>query len=186
MQRRLLRSERILVASPDYVRRMPKLREPEDITRHNCLTYWMGPDDVVWKFMRRNRLREIVVPSSFSSNNGVVLSDLAAAGHGIALLDDYTVAEEEERTPDTSVAGLPGDEFQLRRRDLCGVSPEQLSAGEDQGLLGLHGGERAEADQAIGAIARRSVNPRQTCAPAVRERQGPRRRTGRRHRDDRP
>jgi DNA-binding transcriptional LysR family regulator len=94
MQRRLLRSERILVASPDYVDRMPRLREPEDITPHNCLTYWMGPDDVVWKFMRRNRLREIVVPSSLSSNNGVVLCDLAVNGHGIALLDDYTVADE--------------------------------------------------------------------------------------------
>jgi DNA-binding transcriptional LysR family regulator len=94
MQRRLLRSERILVASPDYVARMPKLREPEDIIRHNCLTYWMGPDDVVWKFMRRNRLHEIVVPSSLSSNNGVVLCDLAVNGHGIALLDDYTVVEE--------------------------------------------------------------------------------------------
>ena len=94
MQRRLLRSERILVASPGYDGRMPKLREPEDITRHHCLTYWMGPDDVVWKFMRRNNLREIVVPSSLSSNNGVVLCDLAVTGHGIALLDDYTVAEE--------------------------------------------------------------------------------------------
>lgn len=97
MQRRLLRSERILVASPDYIARMPKLRDPEDITGHNCLTYWMGPDDVVWKFMRKNRLREIVVPSSFSSNNGVVLCELAVMGHGIALLDDYTVADELKR-----------------------------------------------------------------------------------------
>jgi DNA-binding transcriptional LysR family regulator len=97
MQRRLLRSERILVASPDYIARMPKLRDPEDMTGHNCLTYWMGPDDVVWKFMRKNRLREIVVPSSFSSNNGVVLCELAVMGHGIALLDDYTVADELKR-----------------------------------------------------------------------------------------
>src|SRR5262245_35609578 len=81
MQRRLLRSERILVASPSYIARMPKLRSPEDIVQHNCLTYWMGPDDVVWQFMRKNRLREIVVPSSFSSNNGVILCDLAVAGH---------------------------------------------------------------------------------------------------------
>jgi DNA-binding transcriptional LysR family regulator len=94
MQRRLLRSERILVASPDYVARMPRLREPSDLSQHNCLTYWMGPDDVVWKFMRKNRLSEIVVPSSFSSNNGIILCDLAAKGHGIALLDDYTVADE--------------------------------------------------------------------------------------------
>src|SRR5262249_51921222 len=94
MQRRLLRSERILVASPDYVGRMPKLREPDDLSGHNCLTYWMCPEDVVWKLMRKSRLREIVVPSSFSSNNGIILCDLAARGHGIALLDDYTVADE--------------------------------------------------------------------------------------------
>jgi len=94
MQRRLLRSERILVASRDYVARMPKLRQPDDLTAHNCLTYWMGPDDVVWKFMRKGRLSEIVVPSSFGSNNGIILCDLAVQGHGIALLDDYTVAGE--------------------------------------------------------------------------------------------
>ena len=94
MQRRLLRSERILVAAPDYVARMPKLRQPSDLTAHNCLTYWMGPDDVVWKFMRKGKLSEIVVPSTFGSNNGIILCDLAVQGHGIALLDDYTVAGE--------------------------------------------------------------------------------------------
>ena len=73
---------------------MPKLRGPDDLAGHNCLTYWMGPDDVVWKFMRKSRLREIAVPSSFSSNNGIILCDLAVRGHGIALLDDYTVADE--------------------------------------------------------------------------------------------
>jgi DNA-binding transcriptional LysR family regulator len=73
---------------------MPRLRGPDDLAGHNCLTYWMGPDDVVWKFMRKSRLREIVVPSSFSSNNGIILCDLAVRGHGIALLDDYTVADE--------------------------------------------------------------------------------------------
>src|SRR4029077_1274262 len=86
----------ILVASTDYVARMPKLRGPDDLAGHNCLTYWMGPDDVIWKFMRKNRLREIVVPSSFGSNNGIVLCDLAVRGHGIALLDDYTVASEDK------------------------------------------------------------------------------------------
>jgi DNA-binding transcriptional LysR family regulator len=94
MQRRLLTSERILVASPSYIAQKPRLREPDDLEAHDCLTYWMGPDDVIWKFMRKNKLHEIVVPSAFNSNNGIVLSDLAVRGHGIALLDDYTVANE--------------------------------------------------------------------------------------------
>lgn len=95
MQRRLLASRRILVASPDYVRSRPAVRRPEDLARHNCLTYWMGPEPVVWKFLdKRGALSEIAVPSAFTCNNGLILSELAAKGHGIALLDDYTVADE--------------------------------------------------------------------------------------------
>ena len=97
MQRRLLASERILVAAPGYVARMPPLRVPADITRHNCLAYWLGPEEVVWKFMSKGKLTELVIPSSFSSNNGHVLIQLATMGHGIALLDDYTVASELAR-----------------------------------------------------------------------------------------
>ena len=97
MQRRLLTSERILVASPDYVACMPALRDPDGLAAHRCLTYWLGPEDVVWKFMRKGSLQEMVVPSSFSSNNGHVLKQLAVLGHGIALLDDYTVADEFSR-----------------------------------------------------------------------------------------
>ncbi len=94
MQRRLLASERILVAAPDYVARMPAVRVPADLARHNCLTYWLGPEEVVWKLMHKRKLTEMTVPSSFSSNNGHVLIQLACMGHGIALLDDYTVASE--------------------------------------------------------------------------------------------
>lgn len=96
MQRRLFASERILVASPEYVARMSALRVPDDLVGHQCLTYWLGTEDVVWKFMRKGKLQELLVPSSFSSNNGHVLKQLALLGHGIALLDDYTVADELE------------------------------------------------------------------------------------------
>lgn len=95
MQRRLLASRRILVASPDYVRTRPALRVPDDLARHNCLTYWTGPEPVVWKFLdKRGALSEIAAPSSLICNNGLILSELAVKGHGIALLDDYTVADE--------------------------------------------------------------------------------------------
>lgn len=94
MQRRLLAAERILVAAPDYIARMPALRGPEDLAAHNCLTYWMGSDSVVWTFMRKGKLTEIAVPSAFTTNNGYVLCQLAIMGHGIALLDDYTVSRE--------------------------------------------------------------------------------------------
>ncbi len=96
MQRRLLRSERVLVASPDYLARMPPLSAPRDLAAHHCLTYWLNADDVVWRFLRDGALEEIRIEPRFSSNNGEVLRQMALAGHGIALLDDYTVRDALE------------------------------------------------------------------------------------------
>lgn len=95
VRRRLLASQRILVASPDYMRGRPPLREPADLAHHNCLTYWTAPEQVVWKFLSKGgALTEFAVPSFLTCNSGLILSDLAVMGHGIALLDDYTVADE--------------------------------------------------------------------------------------------
>lgn len=90
-QRLILASERILVASPAYLDRMPPVACPQDVLVHRCLTYRLGPDEPVWRFLADGTLEEMVVPSAFSTNNGEVLRTLAALGHGIALLDDYTV-----------------------------------------------------------------------------------------------
>ena len=94
MQRLLLRSERVLVASPDYVARQPPVRAPRDLLVQNCLTYWVGPDDATWRFLAKGELQELPIAARFTSNNGEVLRQLALAGHGVALLDDYTVRDE--------------------------------------------------------------------------------------------
>ncbi len=94
MQRRLLRCERLLVASPDYLSRMPDVASPRDLLVHHCLPYWQGPEDVVWRFLDQGRLEEVTIPARFTSNNGEVLREMALAGHGITLLDDYTLRED--------------------------------------------------------------------------------------------
>lgn len=91
MQRRLLRSERILVASPGYLRTMPPVTQPRDVLGQHCLTYWLGPEDAVWRFLDAGGLQELPIAARFSSNNGEALREMAIAGHGITLLDDYTV-----------------------------------------------------------------------------------------------
>ncbi|MBE9606856.1 LysR family transcriptional regulator [Acetobacteraceae bacterium H6797] len=93
-QRLLLRSERILVASPGYLAGRPPLDVPEELHAHRCLTYWIGPEEIVWRFRRNEVMREMPMPAGFSTNNGEVLRQLAMAGHGIALLDDYTVQHD--------------------------------------------------------------------------------------------
>jgi len=91
MQRRLLRCERLLVASLAYLARMPPVVAPRDLRAHDCLTYWQGPEDVVWRFLDQGTLEELTIASRFTCNNGEVLRQMALAGHGIAMLDDYTV-----------------------------------------------------------------------------------------------
>lgn len=94
MQRRLLRCERMLVASPAYLARMPRVAVPRDLLAQQCITYWQGPEDVVWRFLDQGVLEELTIPARFTTNNGEVLREMALAGHGIALLDDYTVRDE--------------------------------------------------------------------------------------------
>lgn len=94
VRRRLFLSRRIPVASPDYLARRPEIRHPEDLLSHDCLTYWLSHDRVYWRFRDGEKEHELMVPRTFSSNNGLVLLNMARAGKGIALLDDYTVAED--------------------------------------------------------------------------------------------
>jgi DNA-binding transcriptional LysR family regulator len=99
-QRLILASERFLVASPAYLSRMPPLSQPSDVMAYACLTYWLGPEEPVWRFLADGRLEEIVVPSAFSTNNGEVLRTLAMLGHGIALLDDRGGRGNSDRSID--------------------------------------------------------------------------------------
>ncbi len=93
VRRRLFLSHRILVASPAYLARMPAVVTPQDLAAHQCLTYWINHERVTWRFRGAEDDDEFAAPTAFSSNNGLVLLSMALAGQGIALLDDYTVAD---------------------------------------------------------------------------------------------
>lgn len=92
MRKRMFQSERILVASPDYLDEAPPIRRPRDLAEHRCLVYWLGADPPYWRFRKNQRVEELGIPSNFFSNNGQALLEAARGGHGLALLDDYTVA----------------------------------------------------------------------------------------------
>ena len=94
VQRLVLRSERLLVASPGYLAARPAVREPRDLLALDCLTYWLSPEEVTWRFLAQGVLQELRIGARLTANNGEVLRQLALSGAGIALLDDYTVRDE--------------------------------------------------------------------------------------------
>ncbi|MEZ5650880.1 MAG: LysR family transcriptional regulator [Burkholderiaceae bacterium] len=94
MRRRLFLSERLVVAAPGYLEHAPPITGPRDVLAHNCLVYWLNGDPVSWRFKKEHAVEELRIPANFVSNNGLVLLAAARAGQGLALLDDYTVADD--------------------------------------------------------------------------------------------
>lgn len=98
-RKRLFSSQRWLVASPDYLSKAPPLQNCKQIRNHDCLVYLLAGQSHIWRFRGEGEteLQEIEVKPRHTSNSGMALLSMACAGQGIALLDDYTVADEIAR-----------------------------------------------------------------------------------------
>lgn len=92
--RQLLACNRVLVAAPSYLAQSPALNVPECLMNHACLVYWLAGEPPNWRFRKDEVDEDVAIAPAFCSNNGQVLLEAARAGQGIAMLDDYTVAED--------------------------------------------------------------------------------------------
>ncbi|MBK1616279.1 LysR family transcriptional regulator [Rubrivivax gelatinosus] len=94
--RRLAPNRRVLVASPDYLKRRGTPQVPADLAAHDCLlltgtqgrqTHWLLADG-------RGGETAVRVRGRVESNFGELLRDAAVAGAGIALHSTWHVAED--------------------------------------------------------------------------------------------
>ena len=95
--RKLGEARLIACASPDYIARHGAPATPEDLARHNCLTYEYAMRDA-WTFRdATGRERTVRVAGSLNSNNGDLNAVAAVQGMGIALEPDFIVGSELKR-----------------------------------------------------------------------------------------
>jgi len=81
-------------AAPAYLARHGAPAAPEDLVRHNCLTYEYALQDA-WTFRDANgRDRTVRVAGSLNSNNGDLNVAAAVQGVGITLEPDFIVGAE--------------------------------------------------------------------------------------------
>jgi DNA-binding transcriptional LysR family regulator len=93
--RKLTGSERIAVATPNYLRDRPPIYSPQDLRQHNCLTYRINLGNSVWRFMDADkRIEEVPIRGSVQTDFGHALVQMAKADVGIALLPDWSVHRE--------------------------------------------------------------------------------------------
>lgn len=91
--RRLCSLESYLVASPDYLDRAGLPENPRDLKAHNCLLYSYHRGGRSWRFEGPEGKVDVQVKGRVLTNNGDVLLSLALAGHGVALLPSFFVAQ---------------------------------------------------------------------------------------------
>jgi DNA-binding transcriptional LysR family regulator len=81
-------SRRMLVASPDYLKKHGTPRSTEDLERHRGIIYSnRGASD--WRFRRSGRWSVVRPAAIMRVNNGIVMRDAALGGLGITLLPTF-------------------------------------------------------------------------------------------------
>ncbi|WP_454753397.1 LysR family transcriptional regulator [Cupriavidus necator] len=94
--RRLANNQRLLCASPDYLRRRGIPQTPQDLARHDCLVLVgsQGRQDI-WRLGDGTGGEMAVrVRGRIEANTGELLSDAALAGFGIALHSTWHVCAD--------------------------------------------------------------------------------------------
>lgn len=89
--RRLGRCRILTVAAPDYLARRGTPRRPQDLVRHDCLVYSLGPRRQRWDFQRAGQAVSVDVNARLVADNGTALVQAAARGLGVAIQPDFIV-----------------------------------------------------------------------------------------------
>ena len=85
--------ERAVYASDEYIRQHGKLASPNDVEHHDCLHYGYLATGSEWVLRGPgNAVERVRIRGQMVSNNGVVLSQAAVAGHGLVILPDFVAA----------------------------------------------------------------------------------------------
>jgi len=94
--RRIAPARRVLVASPDYLKRRGTPRTPADLALHRCLPYVAGVaarhED--WRLVGPGGEHVVRASGPLASNNGDMLHCAATDGLGIALLPTFIVGAD--------------------------------------------------------------------------------------------
>jgi DNA-binding transcriptional LysR family regulator len=90
--RRLMPIERVVCASPGYLKQHGVPEHPTDLRNHDCLTYGYLSTGNQWKLTGKDGDHWVNPRWTLCANNAEVLRDAAAAGRGVALLPEFIAA----------------------------------------------------------------------------------------------
>jgi DNA-binding transcriptional LysR family regulator len=89
--RRICDVERVVCASPAYLRRHGTPKKAEDLLRHNCLNISNSPGLRRWPFATREGVQHLEVSGNLNASSAESLLQLALLGVGVIRLSDAIV-----------------------------------------------------------------------------------------------
>lgn len=92
--RRLAEDRLVLCAAPSYLARHGEPQSPDELLRHNCLHYALVPRGGEWRFRGGDGPYEVPTGGNFSTTDGSLLREVAAAGLGLVVLPSFMVSRE--------------------------------------------------------------------------------------------
>jgi DNA-binding transcriptional LysR family regulator len=95
MRKRVGEVRRVVVASPDYLKKFGIPRKPEDLARHRAVSFVNHANPPAWVFNGKDQVqRKIRVPSLMEVNRAKAAILLARQGIGLTRVLSYQVADE--------------------------------------------------------------------------------------------
>lgn len=91
--RRLARVRMILCAAPAYLQAHGTPRAPQELARHNCMSYAHKGWRSEWQFRRDGASEVVPITGNLRSSGGAVLVNAAADGLGIVLEPEFLVCD---------------------------------------------------------------------------------------------
>jgi LysR family transcriptional activator of dmlA len=92
--RRLITTNRVICAAPDYWARHGKPRTPVELSRHNCILYASVPLQNEWVFNGPSGEERVQVRGNFWVNGPEALREVAVGGLGVIRLPSLTLNRE--------------------------------------------------------------------------------------------
>ncbi len=91
--RKLAPARMVACASPGYLKKHGAPKSPEELDKHNCLSYAYWSLQNEWQFRRKGVERKVRISGNLRGNNGDILSTAAIEGLGVILHPSFLVYE---------------------------------------------------------------------------------------------
>ncbi|WP_068824766.1 LysR family transcriptional regulator [Pseudomonas sp. BMS12] len=119
--RHLMTFDHVLCGAPAYFQRNGVPADPEELRRHECVSFTLSGHAAEWSFQRGGETRRVPVRGRYRVNSSLALCAALRGGHGISLVPELYVREDLARGTLQAVLG----DWQMVQTQIYAIYPSR-------------------------------------------------------------